>query len=124
MIGRGMEAMILVHAVGDRVGEGILLSVERAGLDGFDRFREVHDLRIGAEQLEGSRLDLARQHANLHPLEIGGGADRPEAIRDVTEAVFEIAEDPIVHPGFDPGGQHLPEAPIHGDLRLPRVGER
>ena len=71
------------------------------GLDGRDRLGEIHDARLGAEQLERSLLDLARQHADVHPLHVRRRVDRLQAIRDVAEAVLEVAEDPEVHPGFD-----------------------
>ena len=57
------------------------------------------------------------------PFMIGGGADRPDAIRDVAEAVLEVAEDPVIHPRFDSGRQHLTEAPVHGAASLSRVGK-
>src|SRR5215475_9717438 len=64
--GERVEGMELVHAVGHRVGERVLLRVYGAGLDAGDCLGEVAAQRLGAEQRKGFRLDVARQHADAH----------------------------------------------------------
>src|SRR6266850_2299648 len=101
VIRRAVEAMVLVHAVGDGIREWILLGIQRTGFYGVDHFRQVHDSWGGAQQLEGPYLHLAGEHANRHAFHVGGRVNRPEAIRDMTKAVFEVAENSIVHARFD-----------------------
>jgi hypothetical protein len=48
------------------------------------------------------------------PFMSAGNMNRPQAVRDMAEAVLEIAEDAEVHPGFDLRGHHLPELAVHG----------
>ena len=63
--------MKLVDPVCHRVRKRILLRIDTAGLDGFDKFRQVHDLRLRAQKLERACLHLARPHAHSHPLHVG-----------------------------------------------------
>ena len=94
--GERVEFMKLVHAVGDGVGERVLLRIERAGLDLGDRLGEVQPHRHGAEQFEGAFLHVTRQHADVHALHVGRRVDRAQPVGDVAEAVLEPAEDAVV----------------------------
>ena len=109
--------MKLVHPVGHRVGERIFLRVDGAGLDGGDRLGQIPAQRHGAEQLEGARLHLARQHADAHAGEVGGGAHRPQLVGDLAEAVLVPAEDAVVHPFLDLLRQKCPELAVDARAR-------
>src|SRR5207247_4391902 len=114
-----MEAMKLVDPVRHRVRKRILLRIDTAGLDGFDKFRQVHGLRLRAQKLERACLHLARPHAHSHPLHVGRRANWPQAIGEMSESGLEVPEDAVVHPRFELCGQHLPEATVdRGTLSL------
>jgi hypothetical protein len=107
-----------MNAVGDGIGERIFLRVDGAGLDRRNRLGQIPAQRNGAEEIERPGLHLARQDANAHAFEIGRHMQGAQTIRDVAEAVLEIAEDAIVHPRFDPLGQIFAERAVDRRARL------
>src|SRR5262249_44258384 len=118
MVRHGVKTMKFVHAISDGIGERVLLRVDRAGLDGSDRLGEVAAHRDTAKELEGPGLHLARQDADTHAGEVRGRVHRAQAIGNVPEAVFEIAENAIVHPRFDLAGEKAAELTVDRRARL------
>ena len=118
VVGHGVKAVKLVHAVGHGVGERVLLGVDDAGLDPVDRLGQIHAQRHAAEQREGARLDLARQHADAHVLEVRRRVHGAQAVRDLAEAVLEPAEDAVVHALLDLVAEKTAERAVHRGARL------
>jgi hypothetical protein len=98
-------------------GEWIFLRIDGAGANPLDGLGQIHSHRHRAQQLESAHLNVAGEHANEHAREIGGPAHPPQTVRDVTEAVLEIAEDPVVEAAFDLPGEDLAEPAVHRDPR-------
>src|SRR5262245_20957270 len=121
VVAQRVEAVKLVHAIGDGVGERILLRVDTAGFDHLDRLRQIHAHRCRAETLERACLPLARQHADAEPLQIGGRVHRPHPVGDMAEAVLEPAEDAVVHALLDLAGKHASERAVHRAARRRRA---
>ena len=73
MVGDGMEFVEFVHAVGHGVCERVFLCVDRASLDGGDRFGQIPAQRHGAEQFElcactslgSTRMRMASRSAGI-----------------------------------------------------------
>src|SRR5215510_14757592 len=101
-----MERM---NAVGDGVRERVLLRVDFPRLDGRERFREIHDARLGPEELERPFLDLAWQHADAEPFHIVGYVNGSHAIRHVPEPVLEVTNDAKARLRLDPRRQGVAE---------------
>src|SRR5947208_7763239 len=106
-----MEAMKLVDPVRHRVRKRILLRIDTAGLDGFDKFRQVHDLWLRAQKLERACLHLARPHAHSHPLHVGRRANWPQAIGEMSEIGLEVPEDEVVQPASSVAAGTCPRSP-------------
>ena len=90
----------------------------------IDRLGQIHAQRDGTQKLEGARLDLARQHADAHVLEIGRRVHRPQAVRDLAKAVLEPAEDAIIHALFDASREKAAERAVHRGARLVALFEQ
>ena len=119
-----MELVKFVNAIGHGIGERIFLRVQRAGFDHGDGLGQVHGHRHGAEQIERAPLDLARQHADLHALEIGGQMHRSQPVGDMAEAVLEPAENAEVELLLGLARKERAEFPVHGRARLRIAGEQ
>ena len=79
----------------------------------LDRFRQIQNLRVGAEKLERAGMHLAGQDPHEQALEVCRRPDRPHPVGDVAKAVLEVPENPVVGLRLDGGSQNAPQFPVH-----------
>ncbi len=117
--GEGVIAVQLVDAVIDGVGQGILLGVDLSGLEPLDRRPEIHHEGYGTHEFVGPGVHLARERADLEALHVRRRVHRPDAVRNMAVAVFEVAEDAVPgDPLLDGAGHVRAECAVHRGPRL------